>query len=74
MAATLSGVAAHRHSGAGGLLLRRDDARHLPLAHPAVSAVLTGARSEAEFRDNLAMFEMPLPPDLRNALEAPANA
>src|SRR4029453_9693722 len=35
-----------------------------PFTHPAVSAVLTGARSEAEIRDNLAMFEMPLPPDL----------
>ena len=27
-----------------------------PFTHPAVSAVLTGARSEAEFRENVAMF------------------
>ena len=45
-----------------------------PFTHPAVSAVLTGARSEAEIRDNLAMFEMPLPPDLWNALDAPPDA
>ena len=43
-----------------------------PFTHPAVSAVLTGARSEAELRDNVAMFETPLPSDLWNALRPPA--
>jgi len=36
--------------------------------------VLTGARSEAEFRENQVMFETPLPPDLWNALQAPPHA
>jgi len=45
-----------------------------PLTHPAVTAVLTGARSEAEFRENQVMFETPLPPDLWNALQAPPHA
>jgi D-threo-aldose 1-dehydrogenase len=43
-----------------------------PFTHPAVSAVLTGARSESELRDNVAMFETPLPADLWHALRNPA--
>jgi D-threo-aldose 1-dehydrogenase len=39
-----------------------------------VAAVLTGARSADELRDNVAMFESPLPADLWNALDAPADA
>jgi D-threo-aldose 1-dehydrogenase len=39
-----------------------------PFTHPAVSAVLTGARSEDELRDNVAMFETSLPPGLWSAL------
>ena len=45
-----------------------------PFTHPAVTAVLTGARSEAEFHENLAMFETPLPPDLWEALQTPPHA
>jgi D-threo-aldose 1-dehydrogenase len=45
-----------------------------PFTHPAVSAVLTGARSEAEFNENLAMFEAPLPPALWTALSTPPDA
>ena len=45
-----------------------------PLTHQAVAAVLTGARSADELRDNVAMFETPLPPDLWNALDAPPDA
>jgi D-threo-aldose 1-dehydrogenase len=42
-----------------------------PFTHPAVSAVLTGARSQDELQDNVAMFETPLPPDLWAALDTP---
>jgi len=45
-----------------------------PLTHRAVAAVLTGARSEDELRDNVAMFETPLPPGLWNALGVPPDA
>jgi D-threo-aldose 1-dehydrogenase len=45
-----------------------------PLRHPAGAAVLTGARSADELRDNVAMFETALPPDLWNALDAPRDA
>jgi len=45
-----------------------------PLMHPAVGSVLTGARSEAEFNENLAMFETPLPPALWSALSEPPHA
>ncbi len=41
-----------------------------PFTHPAVGAVLTGARSDAELRENVAMFETPIPPTLWNALGA----
>ena len=43
-----------------------------PFTHPAVSAVLTGARSADELRDNVAMLETPLPPGLLDALSAAA--
>jgi D-threo-aldose 1-dehydrogenase len=49
-------------------------AMQFPLTHPAVAAVLTGARSVDELRDNVAMFETPLPPDLWSALGAPPDA
>ena len=41
-----------------------------PFTHPAVGAVLTGARSDAELRENVAMFETPIAPELWNALRA----
>ena len=46
----------------------RAAAIQFPFTHPAVSAVLTGARSEAELRDNVAMFETPVPPGIWDAL------
>jgi D-threo-aldose 1-dehydrogenase len=39
-----------------------------PFTHPAVGAVLTGARSDAELRENVAMFQTPIAPELWNAL------
>ena len=45
-----------------------------PLTHPAVAAVLTGARSAEELRDNVAMFETSLPAALWEALGAPYHA
>jgi D-threo-aldose 1-dehydrogenase len=36
-------------------------ALQFPLAHPAVAAVLTGARSAAEFRENVALLDVPVP-------------
>ena len=39
-----------------------------PFTHPAVTAVLTGARSVVELRDNVAMFEASLPPGIWSAL------
>jgi D-threo-aldose 1-dehydrogenase len=45
-----------------------------PLTHPAVAAVLTGARSADELRHNVAMFETPVPADLWNGLDAPPDA
>jgi D-threo-aldose 1-dehydrogenase len=42
-----------------------------PFTHPAVTAVLTGARSEQEFRENLAMFATPIAPSLWDALRDP---
>jgi D-threo-aldose 1-dehydrogenase len=42
-----------------------------PFTHAAVTTVLTGARSAEELRDNVAMFETPVPADLWNALRAP---
>ena len=42
----------------------RAAAMQFPLAHPAVTAVVTGCRSEAELDANLAAFETELPPAL----------
>jgi D-threo-aldose 1-dehydrogenase len=36
-------------------------ALRFPLAHPAVTTVLTGARSGAEFRENAALLDVPIP-------------
>ena len=41
-----------------------------PLAHPAVAAVLTGARRAAEVSENCALFDLPIPPDLWPELRA----
>jgi D-threo-aldose 1-dehydrogenase len=53
--------------GAHGVPLKAA-AIQFPLTHPAVGAVLTGARSDAELRENVAMFQTPIPPDLWTAL------
>src|SRR5882724_472285 len=39
-------------------------ALRFPLAHPAVAAVLTGARCRAELTENVALFDLELPADL----------
>jgi D-threo-aldose 1-dehydrogenase len=39
-----------------------------PFTHPAVSAVLTGARSETEFHENFEMLQTPIAPALWDAL------
>ena len=39
-----------------------------PFTHPAVGAVLTGARSEAEFLENVGMMQAPIDPALWDAL------
>jgi D-threo-aldose 1-dehydrogenase len=41
-----------------------------PIAHPAVAAVLTGARRDAELRENCALFDLPIPPELWPDLRA----
>jgi D-threo-aldose 1-dehydrogenase len=43
-------------------------ALQFPYAHPAVATVLTGARSVAELRENVASFERPIPAALWTAL------
>jgi D-threo-aldose 1-dehydrogenase len=43
-------------------------ALQFPYAHPAVATVLTGARSSDELRENVASFELPIPPELWSAL------
>lgn len=43
-------------------------ALQFPLGHPAVARVLPGARSRAEFDDNLAMARFPIPPAFWSAL------
>jgi D-threo-aldose 1-dehydrogenase len=43
-------------------------ALQFPYAHPAVATVLTGARSADEVRENVASFELPIPPALWQAL------
>lgn len=45
-------------------------ALQFPLGHPAVVAVLTGARSVAEFDDSAAMSRLPLPPALWDDLRS----
>jgi D-threo-aldose 1-dehydrogenase len=42
-----------------------------PFTHPAVSSVLTGARSEQELRENVAMLQTPIAPDLWDLLRDP---
>lgn len=44
-------------------------ALQFPLAHPAVTAVIPGARSAAEVRANLAHLARPIPSDLYQALK-----
>ncbi|GAB7066314.1 aldo/keto reductase [Mycobacterium hodleri] len=39
-------------------------ALQFPLAHPAVTAVLTGARSRAEIVENVELFDRPIPDEL----------
>ncbi len=46
----------------------RAAALQFPLAHPAVGELLLGARSVAEWRDNLAMLAHPIPEDFWRAL------
>ncbi|TCR87912.1 aldo/keto reductase [Rhizobium sp. BK376] len=41
-----------------------------PLAHPAVSSILTGARSPEEIRENVARFRQPIPAALWQELKA----
>ena len=41
-----------------------------PFAHPAVAAVLTGARRATELTENIAMFDLPIPPGLWAGLRA----
>jgi D-threo-aldose 1-dehydrogenase len=42
----------------------RAAALQFPLAHPAVTTVLTGARSALEIEENAALFALPIPPAL----------
>ena len=46
--------------GAHGVNLKAA-AIQFPLAHPAVTSILTGVRSAAEFDENLALFQTPIP-------------
>jgi D-threo-aldose 1-dehydrogenase len=43
-------------------------ALQFPMGHPAVACVLPGARSRAEFDDNVAMTRLAIPPDFWQAL------
>jgi len=45
-------------------------ALQFPLGHPAVAAVVAGARSAAEVETNLALFRFPIPPELWRDLKA----
>jgi D-threo-aldose 1-dehydrogenase len=45
-------------------------ALQFPLRHPAVAAVLVGARSPAEVEDDLDLVELPIPDELWTALDA----
>jgi len=42
-----------------------------PFTHSAVGIVLTGARSQQELRENVAMFETPIAPEVWDALRDP---
>jgi D-threo-aldose 1-dehydrogenase len=41
-----------------------------PAAHPAVATVLTGTRRASELKENCAMFDLPIPPELWQELRA----
>jgi D-threo-aldose 1-dehydrogenase len=41
-----------------------------PIAHPAVAAVLTGARRDGELDENCALFDLPIPAELWQDLRA----
>jgi D-threo-aldose 1-dehydrogenase len=41
-----------------------------PLRHPAIPVVLTGPRSVAELEENIRMFQVPIPDELWNELDA----
>lgn len=45
-------------------------ALQFPLRHPAVKTVLTGCRSVAELRENVRLFETPMPEELWRELDA----
>ena len=44
-------------------------ALQFPLAHPAVTTVVVGARTPAEAEDTLSLFTMPVPADLWETLK-----
>jgi D-threo-aldose 1-dehydrogenase len=44
-------------------------ALQFPLGHPAVACVLTGARTPAELEENVALFDLPIPPALWDDLK-----
>ena len=41
-----------------------------PLAHPAVSCVVTGARTADEIRENVRLLQVAIPPELWTELRA----
>ncbi|MCV7224860.1 aldo/keto reductase [Mycolicibacterium komossense] len=45
-------------------------ALQFPMGHPAIAAVLTGARSRAEITENATLFDQPIPPELWDDLKA----
>ncbi|MET0700483.1 MAG: aldo/keto reductase [Mycobacterium sp.] len=45
-------------------------ALQFPVAHPAIAAVLTGARSRAEITENITLFDQPIPAELWSDLKA----
>jgi D-threo-aldose 1-dehydrogenase len=45
-------------------------ALQFPVAHPAIAAVLTGARSRGEITENVALFDQPIPAELWADLKA----
>jgi D-threo-aldose 1-dehydrogenase len=48
----------------------RAAALQFPTTHPAVTTVLSGARSPAEIEENVRLFGHPIPPDLWTAIRA----